>query len=130
MSSENDTFDILIVDDNNDNLLILNRIFGKKYKCCSVNNGFDAVEACEKMTITLVIMDIRMPGMTGLEASEKIKEKDDGIVIVAFSSEVKQRYERSPGCYYPFDEFVQKPILFHDISEVVDQYLGGKTLCK
>jgi len=75
-------------------------------------------------------MDIRMPGMTGLEASEKIKENNDGIIIVAFSSEIKQRYERSPSCYYPFDNFVEKPIFSNEIFDLVDQYLGDKTLCE
>ncbi|OTN93031.1 response regulator [Enterococcus faecium] len=47
-----------------------------------VNNGDKAVEWCRKERIDLVLMDVRMPGMNGVEATKKITEETDTQVII------------------------------------------------
>lgn len=48
-------------------------------------NGDEALEACEEHDIDLIIMDINMPGMNGIEATEKIKETYPEIKVLALT---------------------------------------------
>lgn len=54
----------------------------KGYQVECVNNGFDAVEACEKEHFDIIFLDENMPGLSGLETLSKIKEIDNSVPVV------------------------------------------------
>lgn len=83
---------ILIVDDNRINQIVTTKILQKSEVLCEVaNNGEEAVIAATEEKFDLILMDINMPVMNGMQATEKIREFDKQIPILALTAvEVKE----------------------------------------
>lgn len=78
---------ILIVDDNRINQVVTQRILEQKgFQCHICNNGKDAVEQVRKQNYDLILMDVNMPGITGLEASLLIRKFNSIVPIVALTA--------------------------------------------
>ena len=70
----------------------------------------------------LILMDIRMPGMNGLDATRIIKEVSSTPVIAlsAYAFEENIRAAKEAGC----DDFMAKPFKVENLIEIVKKYLG------
>jgi signal transduction histidine kinase len=78
---------ILIVEDNKINQMITRKILEKHKVICDVaDNGTIAVEKASNNYFDLILMDIHMPGISGIEATILIREFDDQIPIVALTA--------------------------------------------
>ncbi len=78
---------ILIVEDNKINQMITRKILEKHNVICDVaDNGTIAVEKASNNYFDLILMDIHMPGISGIEATVIIREFDDKIPIVALTA--------------------------------------------
>lgn len=88
-----------------------------------VSNGQEAVDAAISNNYDMILMDIQMPVMDGVEASFKIKErlKDSSPVIVALTANVmigdREKYLKCG-----MDQYLPKPVSFDDITRVVAEY--------
>lgn len=58
----------------------------------SVGSGEDSINACRELSPDVVLMDIMMPGMTGIEATRWIKTTDAQIKVILVSQEVSKEY--------------------------------------
>ena len=100
---------ILITEDNDSNFILMTYILKKFYEFDRARNGQEAVDMVEKNKYDLILMDIKMPVMDGMEATRLIKEKHPELPIIAltanaFDSDRQLAFEA--GC----DEFLPKPI--------------------
>ena len=100
---------ILVAEDNYSNFILMGYLLKKHYEVIRAINGIDAVEKVEQGGIDMVLMDLKMPEMDGLQATRIIKEKYPDMPIIAltanaFSSDREQAFEA--GC----DEFLSKPV--------------------
>jgi signal transduction histidine kinase/ActR/RegA family two-component response regulator len=78
---------ILIVEDNKINQMITRKILEKHNVICDLaDNGTIAVEKASNNYFDLILMDIHMPGISGIEATVLIREFDDKIPIVALTA--------------------------------------------
>ncbi|GAA4112027.1 ATP-binding protein [Aquimarina addita] len=78
---------ILVVEDNKINQLITRKILEKSKMICDVaDNGDMAVNKAKNNTFDLILMDIHMPGISGIEATKLIREFDKEIPIVALTA--------------------------------------------
>lgn len=77
ISSANNSFKILLVDDEVSNIKVLTNIFStEKYETFTAFSGKQALEILEtNHEISLILLDVMMPGMTGFEVCKKIREK-------------------------------------------------------
>ncbi len=114
---------ILIVDDNpNMSSLLSDMLDVFDYKSVRAADGQQALEALEKQPFSLVITDLRMPNMTGLELIEKIKEKHPKIPVVLISGYSVNEIENGNGTAKP-DGFLAKPFMMSDIEKLLNSLL-------
>jgi DNA-binding NtrC family response regulator len=75
---------LLIVDDEPDMLKLLSMIIREKtpYEAVTTNNPHEAVQLVEKGGFTLVITDLKMPGLDGIEVLEAIRRWDEDIPVI------------------------------------------------
>ncbi len=77
----------LVVDDNAINLMITKRILeSKKAKVMITENGIEAIEKVKTNTFDAILMDIHMPNMNGYSATEKIREFNKSIPVIALTA--------------------------------------------
>lgn len=77
---------ILIAEDTDSNYDLLNAILGKQYRLVRANDGMEAVLLYDEVKPDLVLMDIKMPNLDGLEATKIIRELSATVPIIAQSA--------------------------------------------
>ncbi|PVW16996.1 tetratricopeptide repeat-containing hybrid sensor histidine kinase/response regulator [Marixanthomonas spongiae] len=78
---------ILVVEDNKINQMITKKILEKNNMHCEVaDNGMDAIKLVKEHTFDVILMDIHMPGISGIEATQKIRDFDKQIPIIALTA--------------------------------------------
>jgi response regulator RpfG family c-di-GMP phosphodiesterase len=87
-SSSSKKYTILVVDDEPDNLLLLERVLRREYNVFSANSGAEALEFLEGMDVDMIISDQRMPNMTGAELLGQAYQRNPDqvrILLTAYS---------------------------------------------
>jgi CheY-like chemotaxis protein len=103
---------ILIVDDNVTNLKLARLLFaGEGYDVRTATDAEEALAAIAETSPRLILMDIQLPGMDGLELTRRLKQSQDtrDIIIVGITAYAMKGDEariREAGC----DDYVAKPI--------------------
>lgn len=103
---------ILLVDDEQDILEIVGYNLGQEgYRIFTASNGLEAIENARKVLPHLILMDVMMPKMDGMEATEAIR-KIDGLsnVIIAFFTARSEDYSQVAGFDAGADDYITKPI--------------------
>ena len=114
---------ILVAEDEDSNYELVRIVLQKRYRLLRAKNGIEAVTLSEDEHPNLILMDIRMPDMNGLDATRIIKEVNHDIPIVALSAyafEENIREAKEAGC----NEFMAKPFRVEDLLDVVQKYVG------
>ena len=114
---------ILIAEDNDSNYVLMSYILKKYYQFERAKNGLEAVELVDKNTYDLVLMDIKMPVMDGLEASKAIKEKHPDLPIIALTANAfdsDRQLAVDAGCV----DFLAKPVSSEACLETIKNIIG------
>jgi CheY-like chemotaxis protein len=77
---------ILVCDDEEPIRLLLNESLQDSYEVVEASNGRDALRLATKEHFDMIIMDIKMPSVHGLEAIERIRTRNDSIPIIICSA--------------------------------------------
>ncbi|TRZ41435.1 tetratricopeptide repeat-containing hybrid sensor histidine kinase/response regulator [Robertkochia solimangrovi] len=78
---------ILVVEDNKINQVITQKMLSKKGMSCDIaNNGYEAIDRAKATAYDLILMDIHMPGISGLKATEQIREFNKTVPIIALTA--------------------------------------------
>ena len=114
---------ILVAEDNDSNYVLMNYILKKHYDYFRARNGQEAVELAESEKPDLILMDIKMPVMDGLEATRQIKAKNPDLPIIAltanaFDSDRHAAFEA--GC----NDFIPKPVNAEKCIQTIAKYIG------
>lgn len=116
---------VLIVEDDETNLIYLQLVLKDlNIELLKAVNGQAAVETFEQnQDIVLILMDIRLPGMDGYEATSMIRKMNKDVVIIAqtayaFSSDKDKAIES--GC----NDYVSKPIRREELLKKINHYLN------
>ncbi len=114
---------ILVAEDEESNFELVRIVLQERYHLLRAHNGIEAVTINEEEKPDLILMDIRMPEMDGLDATRIIKEvysETPVIALSAFAFEDNIREAKSAGCDY----FMAKPFRVEDLIAIVQKFLG------
>lgn len=117
---------ILIVDDSKINLKVANQILKPyNFNVKLVENGYECLEVMETSTYDLILMDIMMPKMNGVETLRRLKEMDGfDIPVVALTADAiegtDEKYLNAG-----FNAYLSKPIDRYELDRILNKYLGG-----
>ena len=114
---------VLVAEDEESNYELVRIVLQKRYRLLRAHNGIEAVTINEDEHPDLILMDIRMPEMGGLDATRIIKEVDPDTPIIALSAyafEENIREALAAGC----NSFLAKPFRVEDLIEIIKKYIG------
>ena len=107
---------ILIAEDTDSNFDLLNAILGRKYRLVRAKDGMEAVTMYDEVNPDLILMDIKMPNLDGLEATRIIRQLSAEVPIIAQSAyayEHDRNAAEEAGC----NDFISKPIAQEKIKK-------------
>ncbi len=119
---------ILIVEDNEKNMKLARDVLqAKGYQTLEAMNGEDGVRMALAHKPDMVLMDIQLPDINGIEAFARIRANPDtaSVPVVAFTASVPSM-DRSRITDAGFDGFIGKPINLKEFLETVRKTIQGK----
>jgi two-component system, sensor histidine kinase and response regulator len=114
---------ILLAEDNPVNQRLVETILKKEgHSVTTVQSGADAIDVVQKRSFDLVLMDVQMPGMDGLEATAAIRQLEQHtnkhVPIVAMTAHAMQEFQDK--CYAAgMDSYVSKPVKMQDLLTLI-----------
>jgi len=117
---------ILIVEDNELNMKLFHDLLDAHgYKTLQTRNGREALELAREHRPDLILMDIQLPEVSGLEVTKWLKEDDQlkkipVVAVTAFAMKGDEERIREGGC----EAYISKPISVAMFLDTVRQYVG------
>ena len=127
LSETQKTLDVLLAEDNPINQKLASRLIEKRgHHVVVASNGFEVLAALEKRSFDVIIMDVSMPEMDGVEAATAIREKEKitgaHIPIVAVTAHAMTG-DRERFLAAGMDGYVSKPIEAKQLFDVIEEVL-------
>ena len=118
---------ILVVEDQEDNRVILRDLLSTAgYELIEATNGQEGVELAQKERPDLILMDIQLPEVSGLEVTKWLKDDAElrripVVAVTAFAMKGDEERIREGGC----EAYLSKPISVGTFIETVRHFLGS-----
>jgi len=119
---------ILIVDNDDDVRLAMAAVLNHDgYHVVEAENGASGVEVAQRVLPDLVLMDIRMPWMNGVEAAERLRadERTRDIPVIAVTGELRTDTAEARRAEGLFDSIIWKPVTATMLMQRVHGTIGG-----
>jgi two-component system, cell cycle response regulator DivK len=116
---------ILVVEDNELNMKLFNDLLeAHNYRVVQTRDGLSALELARKHMPDLILMDIQLPEVSGIEVTKWLKEDDDlkripVIAVTAFAMKGDEQKIREGGC----EAYISKPISVVNFLQTIDGFL-------
>jgi two-component system cell cycle response regulator DivK len=116
---------VLIVEDNELNMKLFHDLLDAHgYRTVQTRNGMEALELARKHRPDLILMDIQLPEVSGLEVTKWLKEDDELrsipiVAVTAFAMKGDEERIRAGGC----EAYISKPISVSEFLATVKQFL-------
>ena len=113
---------ILIAEDIESNFMQINILLKREYTISWVRNGEEAVNSFLRDRPDLILMDIRMPVMNGIQATEKIRAIAPNLPIIGVTANAffaEQQQILAAGC----DDIIAKPYTLEKLQETISKYI-------
>ncbi len=116
---------ILVVDDDAINLMVIEQMLDTSgFPVVSAVDGVDAVEKAALVQPALILLDIRMPRMNGIDAAIAIRKQSNGrcpkiVAVTANVTDDQREACRTAG----FDGFLAKPVDMEDLLSTVGEFM-------
>jgi len=118
---------VLIVEDDANSRWVLAALLRRMgYDCRVATEGDEALQLIDGFTPDVILMDLMMPGLDGIETTRRLKadRRTRAIPVLALTANVTPAGEtdaRQAGC----DDFVPKPVVFQDLLDRMRHHLGN-----
>lgn len=112
---------LLIVDDENDVREFAAKFFRKrKIDCLTASSGEESLAIVEKQKLDLILLDIKMDGIDGIETLRRIKEKNKDIKVIMVTGRKPEEQEAFDKCKeLGALDYIHKPLELDELEKVV-----------
>ena len=116
---------VLVVEDNPDNMITVKALLDGKCRIIEAEDGRTGVEQAKKHQPHLILMDIALPGMNGIEALNEIRKEQslEFVPVIAISASA-MKGDREDFIALGFDGYISKPIDNTFFLKTIAEYLG------
>lgn len=117
---------ILVVDDESMNQMILEEVLGDDYEIAYANNGFECLDSVKNRCPDVLLLDVNMPKMGGLEACQQLRAIDRYadlpiIMLSALALESEQQKGLSAGA----NAYLSKPFNEAELIGLINQFIAA-----
>lgn len=116
-------YTILVAEDNDSSYELIEAIIGNECKLIRAYDGMETVQMIERCKPDMILMDIKMPNIDGLDATRIIREMMPNLPIIAVSAYAYPKEKEmalASGC----NDFLTKPIEYDKLRETINKYLN------
>lgn len=112
---------LLIVDDENDVREFASNFFRRrKINVLTASSGKEALDILEKHVPQLILLDIKMEGMDGIETLRRIKEKNSGLKVIMVTGKEPEKEKSFDKCrQYGAHNYISKPLELDELEKVI-----------
>ncbi|MBQ8673123.1 MAG: response regulator [Bacteroides sp.] len=117
---------ILVAEDTDSNYILISAILGRNYHLERAHDGIEAVRRYEELHPDLILMDMKMPNLNGLDATRIIRELSPTIPIIALTAhayEHDKQVAQEAGC----TDFLTKPFTQEVLKVLISRYLRDRS---
>jgi len=117
---------VLIVEDNELNMKLFHDLLDAHgYETIQTRSGLDVLALAREHRPSLILMDIQLPEVSGLEVTRWLKDDDElreipVIAVTAFAMKGDEERIRDGGC----EDYISKPISVHGFMKTIRQFIG------
>lgn len=114
---------VMVVEDLKSNFLLVKALLNPYFNIIWAMNGMEAIEKARTENVDLILMDVKMPVMGGLDATKGIREFDKQVPIIALTAyafDSDREAAKEAGCSAFLAKPLKKQELFATISQVLD----------
>ncbi|HXD11355.1 MAG TPA: response regulator, partial [Anaerolineales bacterium] len=125
--SENNGQTILLVEDTEDVVMMLkDYLESAAYRVITAQNGIEGIAQAKKFHPDLILMDVQMPGMDGLEATQRLRSEHEfqNTPIIALTAFAMQN-DRERCLAAGMNEYMSKPVNMKSLLKMVQSFLGS-----
>lgn len=124
---DEDIYKILIVEDNLELLMLMQQLMKTSYKVYIAQNGIEALKVIREKDLDLIVSDVMMPEMDGIELTSKIKNNPDSshlpiILLTAKTQDEDQDEALQAGA----DDYLTKPFRLRDLKLRIDNIIDSR----
>jgi signal transduction histidine kinase len=115
-------FTLLVAEDENYNYILVKAILSRDYQLVHAKDGMEAIQLFEASKPDLILMDMRMPNLGGLDATRAIREMSQDVPIIAFTAfafEHDKQAAFDAGC----NDFLPKPFSQEQLKAILKKWL-------
>ncbi|MPN37414.1 Polar-differentiation response regulator DivK [bioreactor metagenome] len=115
------------MEDNPDNMITVKALLSEDYRVMGAEDGETGVALAKEHVPDLILMDIALPGISGIEAYRQIRENLDlkDVPVVALTASAMEE-ERETILSHGFDAFIEKPIATVEFYKVIGEIINGR----
>jgi len=124
MPNENSARTIMVVEDYDDTRILLKKgLEGLGYSVLEASNGQEAVDIAAREHLDLILMDLDLPILDGIIATQQIRQQSDMRVPIVAVTAYPMSYTRVKAFAEGCDEYMAKPIDMSELARLVNRYL-------
>ncbi|WP_333847676.1 response regulator [Alistipes finegoldii] len=114
---------LLVAEDTDSNYLLVSLMLRREFDIVRASDGEEAVRICRELKPAAILMDVKMPGMDGLEATRRIRAFDPSVPIVAVTAFAYDR-DRQKALDAGASEYLSKPLNGERLRQTLRELLS------
>lgn len=124
---KNKEYTVLLVEDNQELLLLMSSLLSDKYNVLTATNGEKAQRQIQKSSLDVVVTDVMMPVMDGIELTKWIKENEDfsQLPVVMLTAKTQEE-DRNEAYRAGADAYITKPFNLADLQLRIDNIIANR----